>query len=607
MSSVEDESAASGAPRRELLEPLRVSVGKSATRLAYRLRYLRAFNGQPWEEAFSARGCRDGGFEDAPTCGWHTDPASGARVADSQGFCCECSAGDALKHTLEGGSDEQSRGNLDCGVFQNGLFWGGTPGSAHCLRWGDAWWAGYALEAPAVDFEIAVRLTRTGEQPAGRCASEAASGPLDETLALAPTRPVARSHTGKVLARLHGDLATWDYAQPATAGDEILFIRDDAESMADPDGWMLVRSERVTLAGDECRKVGVSHKAFRYEPGACAKTVGSCIGDEQLDTLAEADAVRLARGERPHNLLAGRQWGGDASERGSRPGPPTTLADASDPVSPSVRLAFPLATERTTIMTLEIAADGLRYVRRRASGRIAWAESEPFDALSGGGRIIVFIRNEGDGEADLTAQIANCSDSAVAAWRAMPQRRALCPGETLEVEFDVDVEGAQGGEYSCAVELLDSEGRILDSAFVDIVANATETTRGAQGGEAALAGGGAGLGERNPTNSCARDCHLLDLPCAAGRRCWSRLLTGVLTIAAAVLCLRIGVWLAFKKRCFLPRLEPEPAPAEAEASPQRRSHRRVTAKARRGRDDSPERLAMSSPNPLATIAAEDRV
>ena len=163
MSSVEDESAASGAPRRELLEPLRVSVGKSATRLAYRLRYLRAFNGQPWEEAFSARGCRDGGFEDAPTCGWHTDPASGARVADSQGFCCECSAGDALKHTLEGGSDEQSRGNLDCGVFQNGLFWGGTPGSAHCLRWGDAWWAGYALEAPAVDFEIAVRLARDGD------------------------------------------------------------------------------------------------------------------------------------------------------------------------------------------------------------------------------------------------------------------------------------------------------------------------------------------------------------------------------------------------------------------------------------------------------------
>ena len=135
---------------------------------------------------------------------------------------------------------------------------------------------------------------------------------------LGPTRPVGRSHTGKVLARLHGDLATWDYAQPATAGDEILFIRDEAESVADPESWMLVSSERVTLAGDECRKVGISHKAFRYEPGKCAKTVGSCIGDEQLDNLAEVDEARLARGERPHNLLVGRHWGSDASEHGSQ-------------------------------------------------------------------------------------------------------------------------------------------------------------------------------------------------------------------------------------------------------------------------------------------------
>ncbi len=39
-----------------------------------------------------------GDFEDQPTCGWFQ--SGGARVPDSQGFCCECDAGQIWDDTF---------------------------------------------------------------------------------------------------------------------------------------------------------------------------------------------------------------------------------------------------------------------------------------------------------------------------------------------------------------------------------------------------------------------------------------------------------------------------------------------------------------------------
>jgi hypothetical protein len=47
---------------------------------------------------------QDGEFEDNPTCGWFQQGAL-ARVPDSQGFCCECSAGQVWDDTF--GSSKQ--------------------------------------------------------------------------------------------------------------------------------------------------------------------------------------------------------------------------------------------------------------------------------------------------------------------------------------------------------------------------------------------------------------------------------------------------------------------------------------------------------------------
>ena len=59
---------------------------------------------------------------------------------NSQGFCCNCDLGLTLSGTFEGGSSQLQRGNPNCNFLSNGLFLGGVPGSAHCLRLDDSWW-----------------------------------------------------------------------------------------------------------------------------------------------------------------------------------------------------------------------------------------------------------------------------------------------------------------------------------------------------------------------------------------------------------------------------------------------------------------------------------
>lgn len=55
--------------------------------------YLQSFNYKPYESIVrpGAGKCKDGQFEDTPTCGWYY--AMSERVVDSQGFICECEAG----------------------------------------------------------------------------------------------------------------------------------------------------------------------------------------------------------------------------------------------------------------------------------------------------------------------------------------------------------------------------------------------------------------------------------------------------------------------------------------------------------------------------------
>ena len=60
---------------------------------------------------------------------------------NSQGFCCECTLTAVYEATLGNGGTATTRANLNCGLFAGGLFFQGVPGSAHCFRYANLWYA----------------------------------------------------------------------------------------------------------------------------------------------------------------------------------------------------------------------------------------------------------------------------------------------------------------------------------------------------------------------------------------------------------------------------------------------------------------------------------
>lgn len=142
----------------------------------------------------------------------------------------------------------------------------------------------------------------------------------------------------------------------------------------------------------------------------------------------------------------------------------------------SLRLSFPPAVERTTLVTLEVAADGMRYVRKLSSGSVSNATSAPFEALSGGGAVWALLTNTGDAEAEFVASVPWCDSQSVELARAQAARAHLCAGESVSVRFEVDVDDAEGGTFECEVALHSSVGEVLDTARVGVRATSVVVT-----------------------------------------------------------------------------------------------------------------------------------
>lgn len=108
--------------------------------------------------------------------------------SNSQGFCCECSASAVYSSTIGSGSTTTSRANLNCNLFSGGLFLEGVPGSAHCLRFADLYYAvcilalSYLFYCPVViichlgivleaNSQIALSLTASASASRMQCGS----------------------------------------------------------------------------------------------------------------------------------------------------------------------------------------------------------------------------------------------------------------------------------------------------------------------------------------------------------------------------------------------------------------------------------------------------
>lgn len=65
-------------------------------------------------------------------------PSAGCSIFASQGYCCKCEAKDTLGQSFGGGKGG-ARFPIDCNLWRKGLFLGGVPASAHCLRMNGTW------------------------------------------------------------------------------------------------------------------------------------------------------------------------------------------------------------------------------------------------------------------------------------------------------------------------------------------------------------------------------------------------------------------------------------------------------------------------------------
>lgn len=511
---------------RQLQTPWRIELRKTRVMIRYPIAYVRSFNAQPVEEVvvLPSLGCADGSAAESPTCGWAV--RDGTRVADSQGFCCTC---DFLQ-TI-GASDELTRAtSLSCDLFT-------SQQSAHCLRFGSLWYSAYAVGPAETSFTLELGITSYVD---GGNASEPVR--RQEVLEIGPGAPGARSADGKIIARLLGD-----FARPAeTPNLEFKYLTvpsspaNHERVLAGVAEWMLIDRSLFTTDGTECNKIGVSYSAFRHESDRCAKRAGSCLGG-QLESYRAADAARAAEGRAEQHMVP--SFGAFSH------------VYAAESANHYIAYAWP--GMQASVVTLEMAADDVRFITNNAPGEIDMAEVDDFEALSSDGRLVVRFTNVGTIISDFTVSV-DCSEGAPDIMPVAAQRRSVRPYFSETVEFALRSESPLQAEMSCRVRLFDSVNAITDETDVAFSTGALVVDRGAQDGEvvgrgpaietsgagSAAADGMSGTGLFQAAGRlCDSQCaSLVDVQCFVLLSCWGHLgrLLGLAVGALACLLALVG-------------------------------------------------------------------
>lgn len=532
-----------------LAAPLRIKVRKSPVVATYPLRYVRAFNDGPVEHVTLTGGtteaarCNDNAASDHPTCGWFHEQDTGQRVLDSQGFCCECTARQGWEHTWSG-SSEQTRANLNCGFFQQGLYAGGVPGSAHCLWYSELWYQGYQVEAPFVRFTVDVDVTMPDLRNA--------------TLVLAPSDPVQRLQDGTVEARLKGDLAGYR-SLPNLQGRFAMvpFPKGQAPSAvlgAGTANWMILEAYQVSLDGTACDRVGTSFTAFRYHPGACDRPVGACLGN-QLKDLREQDVERVRNGLAPTHSLA----------RYGASGATASLNQNSEGMgNERIELGVAVPDAAESLVTLMLDADDLTYVVNRAPGRIVDASVAGFghtssavpagvfyfESMAGDGYLSVVVQNTGSILADFLVSAPRCTvgvlhGSLLARFVSVAAGATELLGGSGDDGWRLRMATSAAGLHNCTVQLRDSLGVVVDEKVVVFGTNATRFDAAPVLQEGRQAATGPNTREAPP--SCTAMCpRLYDIPCHVVHGCWTRFFIFLALMAACAAAVALAYRMAVR-------------------------------------------------------------
>ena len=486
----------------ELEAPIRLSLTKTEAVVRYPVTYLQSFNAAPREVVthHGLGGCEDGDMSAAPSCGWVL-ASDGARIQDSQGFCCSCGFDQML-----GASSTSTRSTeLHCNLF-------GSAQSAHCLRMDELWYAAYTLGPPQLHFTVTVSATQ-------------ANGTMAEyTLELGPHAPGAASPDGRVTARLLGDLAAYTGDMPPLGQSNYLMVPSQPASharvLAGVDAWLLVDRQAVTLDGMTCNKIGTSYAAFRHQPSVCLNQAGSCLRN-QLEDLQLVDDQRIQRGEPPLYRASGL-------------GAFAPYADAAG----AQYVAYTTNTARNSLVTLTLDADRIQFVIADSTGHIDSIAADDFEAQSARGRLVCAVTNTGSRTADYSLRV-ECTDGIMG---GIPARTlSLAPSEQRHITFPLYAERTNASEHTCTGHLFGPRQTLLSAANVSFFTTERIEDRGAQAGEIVAAPGRIEIAPQGSSlipEPCQHLCSgLLDLACFLAFGCSSKLAVFSLVLCFVLVCI----------------------------------------------------------------------
>ncbi|BBN20540.1 hypothetical protein MPTK1_Vg00525 [Marchantia polymorpha subsp. ruderalis] len=437
--------------RKKLAEPYRILIRKSDAYYRYPLSYLQQFNEAPYEEAKIAVNCADDKNDANPSCGWlYTQGRQ--QIVDSQGFCCRCSNEDRLPKMF-GGKKASKRFPVSCSFWKK-LFARKNNGSAHCLRMSSRWYSAFRVLESSLRFTVSITISTCN----GSVPNLPTIGKVAETLTVSPESPVMTSYKKTVRLKLQGDFIS--YTTSPQLYDRWLslpLIENSLSVASDVFGWMAIEKYRYTLDGKECNKIGVSFTAFRYQYGACVQQPQSCLAN-QLKTFREEDA-RLKR-QRQMPIYSLSQYGQINTEH-VIPGNPIKL-----------RLNIKSNQVLTSVVTLEVVADGIRYFVNRSPGKIITSNVQDFEAMSRNGMLYIEVKNIGELTADFTIKVANCSEGI-----EIPDAKQISlpvPATVASYNFYLHSTDDKAKNRECSVNLLDSQGSITDVSNVSFSTTPTK-------------------------------------------------------------------------------------------------------------------------------------
>ncbi|BFI31942.1 protein MpGCS1 [Marchantia polymorpha subsp. ruderalis] len=429
---------------RDLEEPYRITMYKSDIYVQYPLQFLQSFNGNPHEVESFAHNCKDDSKDKTPNCGWLYNKA-GEKVKDSQGFCCLCTVKDKLPPWL-GGESLPRRSKQDCNStllsFLNLLPWR-RRGSAHCLRYSTQWYPTYQVGLSNQTFTIRIKTDLAHSSREVSSLSQNFDS-VEVTSHLRVDINSRRTMKGKLQA------FSIMNTEPPDLADQYLSIpyeKGKIDLTTNTSKWLTLPKSFYTLDGRDCDKIGISHSAFRLQPQPCNHGFQSCCSN-QLDKFAKDESERLANGETP--LYAVSRHGKVFASHQTHNSTLNLLTNQTV----------------TSLLTLEVKADDLKYFVHRSPGKIMEASFESTQTHLSGGLLKVEILNAGKKTANFTLHTEECP---LLLNFSTVEVRSLKPRNTLS-SFTFNVSETDDSSYfsTCKVFLQDNMGDKTDTFEVKL-------------------------------------------------------------------------------------------------------------------------------------------